>query len=142
MTGFRYCSDNLKIRRLELKSFLNGRLQSLERLERLNSFNADTTRIILTNKSYNNVEIESDSVIYCDPPYLGTKRYKSEFDYDKFYEWLRNNPNKIYISEYSMPDDFCEIYRVNRTVVFDYKVSKISVEKLYSNKPVPNPLEF
>lgn len=49
-------------------------------------------------------------VIYCDPPYESTKRYKDEFDNTAFWEWVRNTVRtygtEIYVSEYDAPEDF------------------------------------
>lgn len=49
------------------------------------------------------------STIYCDPPYVGTTKYKDDFDHEKFYTWCRDRHkegHKVFISEYWMPDDF------------------------------------
>lgn len=54
-------------------------------------------------------------VIYCDPPYEGTKQYGNArtFDYKEFWEvmrtWSRRN-NIVLISELSAPDDFITIW--------------------------------
>lgn len=49
-------------------------------------------------------------LIYCDPPYKGTRRYISvdKFDHDKFWNVMRDwsKCNTVVISEYSAPDDF------------------------------------
>jgi site-specific DNA-adenine methylase len=74
------------------------RLQSLEKLERLERLHA-------TFKSYNEVEILPNSVIYCDPPYRGTNGYGNEFDYGQFYDWCERQNELVLISEYNMPDD-------------------------------------
>ena len=46
-----------------------------------------------------------DFVIYCDPPYKGTLKYTTDFDYDKFYKWCKEmtKNNIVLISEYWMP---------------------------------------
>ena len=87
-----------KSRPVELESL--ERLQSLERLERL-------------EMSYDKVSIPDNSTVYCDIPYKGTDKYgknKSEFDHDRFFEWCRNMPFPVYISEYTAPDDFIPIW--------------------------------
>ena len=54
-------------------------------------------------------------VIYCDPPYEGTKQYgnSKDFDYVEFWEvmrkWSRHN-NIVLISELQAPDDFTVIW--------------------------------
>lgn len=51
---------------------------------------------------------EIKSIIYCDPPYRSTKSYESDFDHDKFWDWVRkkSKDNFVYVSEYDAPDDF------------------------------------
>lgn len=49
-------------------------------------------------------------VIYCDPPYQGTKQYgvSKDFDYLTFWEWVRkfSRENVVFVSEHHAPDDF------------------------------------
>jgi len=90
------------------------------------------------NLSYNELEIPADSIIYCDPPYKGTVKYKAneeEFNHDIFYDWVRakvKEGHQVFISEYNMPDDFTCIWRkeVNGNISKDTGKKK-SVEKLF-----------
>lgn len=57
------------------------------------------------------------SVIYCDPPYADTKKYESDFDHARFWDWVRNlsrNGMYVYVSEYNAPDDFKCIWQMKR----------------------------
>ena len=59
--------------------------------------------------SYEDLDIPEGAVIYCDPPYSGTAEYDSSFDSAKFWDWVRTKVAegyKVFISEYSAPDDF------------------------------------
>ena len=61
-------------------------------------------------------------VIYCDPPYRNTTKYKTEtFPYEEFYEWCRHmsKNNIVLISEYWMPDDFTCIWQKESKANFD-----------------------
>ena len=61
-------------------------------------------------------------VIYCDPPYRNTTKYKTEeFPYEEFYQWCRDmsKDNIVLISEYNMPDDFTCIWQKESKVNFD-----------------------
>lgn len=78
-------------------------------------------------------------VIYCDPPYRGTKGYKdSGFDSDEFWDFIRRYAKagiKIFVSEYEAPDDFKCIWSMERkdgmgTTNFGDK-QKTKVEKLF-----------
>lgn len=75
----------------------------------------DTTRF--ANHSYEDIqymwdaiEPHADMVIYCDPPYANTKKYESDFDHAKFWNWVRMMSLRkgvyVYVSEYEAPSDF------------------------------------
>lgn len=64
----------------------------------------------------------SDYVIYCDPPYKGTTKYKTEdFPYDEYYDWCRkmSKNNIVLCSEYWMPEDFECIWSKETKANFD-----------------------
>lgn len=69
-------------------------------------------RAHFTHHDYQACVIPNDGecVIYLDPPYQGTIKYKNvdPFNYDKFYGWVREKSmtHYVYTSELSMPDDF------------------------------------
>ena len=159
LKDFKYSSKNIKERRSELHSLLKKskldveygkpnqpvaqhqiwleRLQSLESLERLERLeNINNERLLLSNLSYEEVPIESDSVIYCDPPYLKVvkqKRYNnSYFNHNEFYEWCRKQ-NNIFISEYTMPDDFKVLYQKEKICSLGLNNNTKTVEKLFVN---------
>lgn len=76
-----------------------------------------------------------NSLIYCDPPYYGTKQYNcsKNFNYDIFWQWCRDmsKNNIVLISEQTAPDDFKVIWKqeVHRTIKTNDK--KIKTEKLF-----------
>ena len=65
--------------------------------------------IELHNTDYQAVPIPDNSVIYCDIPYKNTKTYqrhkRTEFDYERFYDWAYSQTQPTFISEYWMPED-------------------------------------
>ena len=83
------------------------------------------------------IELSHDSsiLIYCDPPYQGTKQYANAttFDYNEFWQTMRewSRRNIVLISEENAPDDFECIWsqEVSRSIKAQEK-SK-SVEKLF-----------
>ena len=61
--------------------------------------------------------IPKESLIYCDIPYKGTNCGKyAGFDHERFFEWAREQDN-IFISEYSMPDDFIPFTWMDKTIL-------------------------
>lgn len=85
---------------------------------------------------YYNIDIPQNSLIYCDPPYKGTKEYQFSrgFDYDKFYDWCRdmsNSGHTVIISEYNMPEDFKCIWCKELTNAMNPTITKKAVEKLF-----------
>jgi DNA adenine methylase len=94
------------------------RLQRLERLEKLRKVSKNMWKILqITSKSYEEVEIPYNAVVYCDPPYKGTATYAEWwFDHDKFWDYVRkiSKTNKVFVSEYSAPQDFKCIYEFSQ----------------------------
>lgn len=84
----------------------------------------------------------SDYVIYCDPPYRGTTKYKTEeFPYDEYYDWCRkmSKNNIVLCSEYWMPSDFeCIWEKEHKCLMYSSKESNDDknkrVEKLFIYK--------
>ena len=60
------------------------------------------------DQSYDKIELPRDAIIYCDPPYNGTTKYKDDFNHKFFWEWVRSvsNEHDVFISEYNAPLDF------------------------------------
>ena len=89
------------------------RLESLERLQSLESLE----NVTFLNLSYEEVEIPRDAIVYCDPPYRWTATYAEWwFNHDKFWDYIRklSQTNKVFVSEYTAPDDFKAIYEFSQ----------------------------
>lgn len=85
---------------------------------------------------YDELDIPSKSIIYCDPPYKDTTKYKDSFDHEAFYEWCikkHEEGHQVFISEYNMPSDFVCIWskKVNNSLAKNTN-SKKAVEKLFT----------
>ena len=105
------------------------RLERLQRLERLERYSGD----------YQDVPIPEGAVVYCDPPYAGTSGYsnvhKYDFDSERFYYWLRTRDYPVYVSEYTMPDDFVCIWEKEKRVTYSSSDNKKKrMEKLFVHK--------
>jgi site-specific DNA-adenine methylase len=80
-------------------------------------------------------------VIYCDIPYNGTTKYKSNnFPYEDFYEWVKklSTYNTVLISEYNMPKEFTCIWQKELKTSLGSGINKNSdksrIEKLFTYK--------
>jgi len=87
--------------------------------------------------SYADLEIPSNSIVYCDPPYKGTAKYKQnevEFDHELFFEWCREKckeGHQVFISEYNAPDDFVCVWQKEIQSGLNTNSTKKGVEKLF-----------
>lgn len=102
----------------------------------------DIADVRFHHSDYNDINV-SGCVIYCDPPYKGTKTYNTSknFDHDKFFDWCRDQSKKnlVFVSEYEAPDDFIEVWsqEVKSSLSANGVCggSKKSVEKLFLVQP-------
>lgn len=97
---------------LKISRALGTRIFELERLQQL-----ERLEVQLSTGNYDAVNIPAGAVIYCDPPYKGTAEYaEGQFNHDEFWGWAREKAkeHKIFISEYTAPDDFISVYSFDR----------------------------
>lgn len=93
--------------------------------------------INFTCGDYRNMEIpECDTIIYCDPPYAGTTKYKDGFCHDTFWKWCDEQVvkgHKVFVSEYNAPEGWKCIWekQVNNSLTKDTG-SKKGIEKLFT----------
>ena len=66
--------------------------------------------VLFCNTTFENLNeiLPKESIIYCDPPYEGTSKYKDDLNHEKFWQWVRelSADFDVYVSEYNAPDDF------------------------------------
>ena len=100
-------------------------IERLQSLQSLQSFGTD----------YQNVPILENALIYCDIPYKSTNCGKySGFNHDRFYEWAKKQDN-IFISEYSMPDDFIPYAKTQKLILSNaIGNSDYAEEIIFTNK--------
>ena len=88
-------------------------LENQERLLRLTSISDPKKACSLTWSigDYQDVEIEDNSVIFADPPYLSGGKMTNEyvnggenFNHERFYDWCLSQTQPLYISSYEMPE--------------------------------------
>lgn len=97
--------------------------------------NPNLLGVKLVESSYQDLEIPKNSLIYCDPPYKGTTKYKDDFNHDYFWQWCREKAkegHKVFVSEYNAPDDFKCIWQkeIVSSLTKDTG-SKVGIERLF-----------
>lgn len=77
-----------------------------------------------------------NAVVYCDPPYQGTTKYKDKLNYDTYWNWVReiSKDNIVLCSEYNAPSDFECIWSKELTTTLDKASRSKAVEKLFTYK--------
>lgn len=129
--------EKAKVESLNLFGGVNYyRLECLERLRALSNLqdNDSSTRMYALCGDYKDIKILPDSIIYCDIPYKGKKKYdKKNFDYEDFYDWCERQTELVVISEYEMPTDrfVCISSKETLTTICATNNSKKALEKLF-----------
>ena len=120
------------LERLERLQSLQS-LQSLERLQSLESLQSlqSLERLKLSRKDYSDVAIPPGATVYCDPPYANTTGYIDDFDHERFYRWLRSMEFPVFVSEYSMPDDFICFASIDKACTYSSSKTIKRVEKMF-----------
>ena len=104
--------------------------QNLNRLQSL-----EIGKLKTSNKSYDEIEIKPNSIIYCDIPYKDTDGYNNQlFDFDKFYDWCKKQTELLFISSYEMPDDFMLVAEFEHICTFRHESHNPVIEKIFIPK--------
>jgi DNA adenine methylase len=82
----------------------------------------------------------SGYLIYCDPPYIDTTDYKTNFNHEQFWEkvrqWSKNNI--VFVSEYNAPKDFKVVSKSEKYMSLSGSgSSEKRTEKLFQYKLSP-----
>ena len=89
--------------------------------------------VLFENGSYKDMFFPAESIIYCDPPYEGTTKYKDGFNHSEFWDWVRTKSlegHSVFVSEYNAPDDFICVWQ--KDIVNSLKTSReTETEKLF-----------
>ena len=107
-------------------------LQRLNRLYRLSALRGK--RIEIFNSDYRAINIQPNSIIYCDIPYLNTQKYTNGIDHRKFSVWCRRQVAPVYVSSYEInAPGFEVVAEIEKRVLMDVRRSKnqFKMERLY-----------
>lgn len=96
--------------------------------------------VIFSCEHYKNMYIPEGmyqkSIIYCDPPYAMTTKYKEQFESDKFWDWCNEMVeigHKVFVSEYQAPEGWrCIWEKVVNSSLTKETGSKKATERLFT----------
>lgn len=85
--------------------------------------------------SYEKIMPDEQDLVYCDPPYMSTTKYKEtpDFDYSSFWKWAMSLKCPVFVSEYNAPENW-KIHKTFETKTdIHTKVGKEKrIEKIYA----------
>lgn len=118
----------------------SDRLQQFSRLQQLERMQQLQQTFETKNKDYKYFSNVKNSILYLDPPYENTETgsYKSQIDYQEFYDWAykMSKNNIILLSSYEVSDDRFECVYEFKTArsTFQNGESGSKCEKLFMVK--------
>jgi DNA adenine methylase len=122
-----YRRDNTGKRKYDLEAYNNVMNQK-----------PNLKEILFLNLDYKNIDIPKNSIIYCDPPYKGSRPYigDNKINHTEFWDWCRekSKSNTVFISEYEAPEDFTCIWS-KEVIVSGNNIHKgklKNIEKLFT----------
>lgn len=112
-----------------VKEQINNTLKQKEKLKDVKFF----------NRKYSEFNFKESCIIYCDPPYQGTKEYdtKEKFNHEEFWQWCRDTAKKghqVFVSEYNAPNDFECVWSKEVKVSIRPTKTLTQTEKLFRYK--------
>lgn len=114
----------------------NPRNYALESKKNLLKQAQNLKDIVFTNEQYYELDFARPSIIYCDPPYEGTTKYKDNFNHERFWMWCdaqRDKGHKVFVSEYQAPEGWrCIWEKVVNSSLTKETGSKKAVERLFT----------
>ena len=114
----------------------NPRNYSAESKKNLMRSMSNIMDVEFVHADYKEIVIPEKSIIYCDPPYFGTKKYIGKFNHYIFWQWCRaqsNKGSKVFVSEYDAPEDWeCIWEKSTNSSLTANTGAKKSIERLFT----------
>ena len=157
LSGFEFSSESdIDKRYSEIKPIIKQKdtsrklqAENIERQRRLIQLQG-LEGLSVTRGSYNDMNFEPDSIVYCDPPYEDTRTYTGNdevsFDTDEFLNWAKVQSVPVFISERKEinGEGFWKFAEKNKVSLLDFKAEnrRSFTEKLYCNRADFHPSGF
>jgi DNA adenine methylase len=91
--------------------------------------------VVFKHADYKNYTVPAGALIYADPPYKNTSRYRltQDFDHGFFWDWCREKTKKhiVFISEKTAPEDFISVLSIENSILLKIGQQKKYTEKLF-----------
>lgn len=112
---------------------ITKQVMNFKHLEGTKFFESDYTFTTEAVRDIFGEQYKNNMVIYCDPPYLATQGYLSDFNHDDFWKWVKEmalKGHKVFVSEYEAPNEFaCIWYKVKKDGLAMYSNGKQQVDR-------------
>ena len=156
LSGFEFSSEtDIDKRYSEIKPIIKQKgghslqVENISRQRRLIQLQG-LEGLSVTCGSYNDMNFEPDSIVYCDPPYEDTRTYtgndEASFDTDEFLNWAKDQSVPVFISERKEINGggFWKFAEKNKVSLLDFKAEnrRSFTEKLYCNRADFHPSGF
>lgn len=97
---------------------------------------------IIYRASYDQLDIPPNSIIYCDPPYAGTTKYRDAFGHEAFWRWCEQKVaegHQVFVSEYTAPENWRCVWEKEQVSSLTKDTgSKRAIERLFTlDSPPP-----
>lgn len=109
------CTAPLKVARavLKIRNYRINRFETYARYCRMCDLHRTAKpqlyKLTETHDDYRAVPIDTNSVIYCDIPYMGSDEYYGKganFDFEAFFQWANEQTEPVIVSSYQLPKEF------------------------------------
>lgn len=140
--GTDIASRDVSERRLFLCDYYRAvhleRLQQLEALTRIQHLQnlQNLQNLQLSSLDYKAVPIDTppdQTIIYLDPPYAGTAKYKKGVCHDELLDWILASPYTIYVSSYEF-DGLQEVAAFSHRSTLSATANNKVTERLFCNR--------
>jgi DNA adenine methylase len=90
--------------------------------------------ITFEHRHYRNCKFPKNSIVYCDPPYKGTREYCLQFSTDEFWDWVRGLVRQeiiVYVSEFNAPDEFVSVAEFPTSMMHSIEGQQTKIDNLF-----------
>lgn len=117
----------------------NGRNYQLEHINNIMNQVPLLNGVSFVCYPYYELPIPQNSVVYCDPPYNNTRKYRNGVNHEYFWQWCRDKTQlgcDVLISGYDAPTDFVCVWQLVHNKAISIHKTTESIEKLFVHESI------